>query len=569
MTTKEHVETVVVGSGFGGSVTAFRLAEAGRPVLLLERGNLMPPGSFPRAPHLVRRNFWDPSAGLFGMWNVWFFRNYGALVSSGVGGGSLIYANVLLKKDERWFVTEESGRPGYEHWPVNRAMLDPHYDEVLRAMSAQVFPEHAPYCDTGKVRRFRQAVERLAAKDPKRTLVKPPLAVIFASDGAPARIGTPIGGPDDNMHGCARTTCTLCGECIIGCNTGAKNTLDLNYLSRAKKLGADLRHLHEVRRFRRLAGGGPRFEVTYVVHDPSQVEPHDTATLEERVVTCDRLVLAAGALGSTYLLLRNREAVGVKSGELGSRFSGNGDLLAFAIACVDDDGRPLRFDPTRGPTITSALRAADRLDTGDPRDGRGFYLEDAGFPSQMAWLAEGLNPLGWLGRIWRLMKRFARKVVGTDDDTDVSEELSNVFGSGDLSATLLPLLGMGRDVPDGTFDLSPAHQRLRLTWTHARSRDYFDRLEAAARDVATELRGQFVVNPTTRFFKRLVTVHPLGGVPMGRTVADGVVDSFGRAFECDGLWVLDGSILPGPVGPNPALTIAAVADRAVTEAMLG
>lgn len=569
MTTKEHVETVVVGSGFGGSVTAFRLAEAGRPVLLLERGNLMPPGSFPRAPHLVRRNFWDPSAGLFGMWNVWFFRNYGALVSSGVGGGSLIYANVLLKKDERWFVTEESGRPGYEHWPVTRAMLEPHYEEVLRAMSAQVFPEHAPYGDTGKVVAFRRAVERLAAKDPKRTLVKPPLAVIFGDGDQPARIGMPIGKPDDNLHGCARTTCTLCGECIIGCNTGAKNTLDLSYLSRARKLGADLRHLHEVRRFRRLVGSGPRFEVTYVIHDASQVAPHDTSTLEERVVTCDRLVLAAGTLGSTYLLLRNREAVGVESGELGSRFSGNGDLLALALACVGDDGRPLRFDPTRGPTITSALREADRLDTGDPRDGRGFYLEDAGFPSQMAWLAEGLNPLGWLGRIWRLMKRFARKLAGTDDDTDVSEELSGVFGSGDLAATLMPLLGMGRDVPDGTFDLAGAHQRLRLTWSHARSRDYFDRLEAAARDVATELRGQFVLNPTTHFFKRLVTVHPLGGVPMGRTAADGVVDAFGRVFGCDGLWVLDGSILPGPVGPNPALTIAAVADRAVTAAMLG
>ncbi|KAB2889702.1 MAG: GMC family oxidoreductase [Kofleriaceae bacterium] len=569
MTTNEHVETVIVGSGFGGSVTAFRLAEAGKPVLLLERGNLMPPGSFPRAPHLVRRNFWDPSAGLYGMWNVWFFRKYGALVSSGVGGGSLIYANVLLRKDERWFVTEEPGRPGYEHWPVSRAILDPHYDNVLAAMSAQVFPEHAPYCDTGKVLHFRRAVERLAAKDPKRSLVKPPLAVIFASDDRPAQIGTPIGVPGDNLHGCARTTCTLCGECIIGCNTGAKNTLDLNYLSRAKKLGADIRHLHEVRRFRRLPGSGPRFEVTYVVHDPGLVEPHDTSALEERVVTCDRLVIAAGALGSTYLMLKNREAIGVRSKELGARFSGNGDLLAFAIACVGDDKRPLRFDPTRGPTITSALREADRLDTGNPHDGRGFYLEDAGFPSQMAWLAEGLNPIGWLVRVARLMKRFARKLVGMDDDPDVGEEFASVFGSGDLAATLLPLLGMGRDVPDGAFDLAGPRERLRLTWSHDRSRDYFDRVEAAARDIAGELRGQFVLNPTSRFFKRLVTVHPLGGVPMGRTIADGVVDSFGRVFECDGLWVLDGSILPGPVGPNPALTIAAIADRAATEAMLG
>lgn len=568
MSQREHVETVVVGSGFGGSVTAFRLADAGREVMVLERGNLIPPGKFPRAPHLLRRNFWDPSAGLYGMWNVWFFKNYGALVSAGVGGGSLIYANVLLKKDEHWFVTEEPGRPGYEHWPVTRADLEPHYERVLKAMSAQIFPDHAPYCDTGKVVAFRKAVQRLADKDPKRSLVKPPLAVIFANGTEPAQMGLPIDTPADNLHGCARRTCTLCGECIIGCNSGAKNTLDLNYLSRAKKKGADIRHLCEVRRLRRLTGNGARFEVTYVKHDPKRDEPHDTSALEEHVVTCDRLVIAAGTLGSTYLLLRNREGIGVHSKELGSRFSGNGDLLSFAVACVDENRRPLRFDPTRGPTITSALREADRLDTGDPHDGRGFYLEDAGFPSQLAWLAEGLNPLGWLARGLRLARRFARKLLGKDDDTDVSQELSDVFGSGDLAATLLPLLGMGRDVPDGRFDLHGERQRLRLAWSHERSRDYFDRLEAAARDIAAEMRGQFVLNPTSRFFKRLVTVHPLGGVPMGRSLADGVVDQHGAAFECPGLYVLDGSILPGPVGPNPALTIAAIADRAVERELL-
>jgi cholesterol oxidase len=568
MTTPEHVETVVIGSGFGGSVTAFRLAEAGRRVLVLERGNLIPPGKFPRAPHLVKRNFWDPSAGLFGMWNVWFFRRLGAIVGSGVGGGSLIYANVLLRKDERWFVTEEPGRPGYEHWPVSRADLEPHYDRVLAMMNAQVFPDHAPYSDVGKVAAFRRAVQRLADKDPKRTLVRPPLAVTFAAGDGPAVGGVPIGAPGDNLHGCARRTCTLCGECIIGCNSGAKNTLDLNYLSRAQRAGAEIRHLCEVRRFRRLAGGGPRFEVTYVRHDARHVEPHDTAALEEHVVTCDRLVVAAGTMGSSYLMLRNREAVGVRSKELGGRFSGNGDLLAYAIACVDEHKRPLRFDPTRGPTITSALREDDRLDTGHPHDGRGFYLEDAGFPSQVAWLAEGLDPLAWVMRALRLVRGFARRLFGNDDDTDVSAEFSEAFGSGDLAATLLPLLAMGRDVPDGTFDLRGERQRLRLTWSHDRSRDYFDRVEAAARDLAAELGGTFVLNPTSRFFKRLVTVHPLGGVPMGRTLADGVVDANGAVFECPGLYVLDGSIIPGPVGPNPALTIAAIADRAADRALL-
>ena len=118
----EHFDAVVGGSGFGGSVMACRLAEAGLRVCVLERGKAYPPGSFPRAPHEMKANFWDPSAGLYGLFNLWSFPGAGALVSSALGGGSHIYANVLIRKDERWF--EDMGRP----WPVTRADLDPHYD---------------------------------------------------------------------------------------------------------------------------------------------------------------------------------------------------------------------------------------------------------------------------------------------------------------------------------------------------------------------------------------------------------------------------------------------------------
>lgn len=564
MTRPEHVENLVVGSGFGGAVAAYRLADAGRPVRVLERGGALPPGAFPRAPHLLRRNFWDPSAGLYGMWNVWFFKRYGALVSSCVGGGSLIYANVLLRKDERWFVTEEPGRPGYERWPVTRADLDPHYDEVLRQLDAQVYPQVAPYTATEKVNAFRAAVRRLADRDRAITLEAPPLAVTFAAGGGPPLPGAPIDLP--NMYGVARRTCVLCGECIVGCNHGSKNTLDLTYLSRATAKGADLRPLSEVRTLRRLAGGGPRFEVTYVVHDPAR-GPGPTTDLPTRTVTCDRLIVAAGALGSTYLLLRNRAALGLDSPHLGTRFSGNGDLLSFALACRDEGKRPYRVDPTHGPAITSALRHADALD-GAGAHGRGFYVQDAGFPTHLAWLAEGMNPVGFLARGLTLVRRMLRKLFGGDDDPDLSREISDVFGSGDLAATMLPLLGMGRDVPDGTLGLRK-DRYLELHWSRARSADFFDRLEATSRQLAEELGGTFVLNPTSKLFKRLITVHPLGGAPMGERADGGVVDSFGAAFGCDGLHVLDGSILPGPVGPNPALTIAAVADRAMTRLLAG
>src|SRR3954449_1526020 len=121
MSLDSHFDAIIVGSGFGGSVTAYRLAEAGRRVLVLERGKAYPPGSFPRSPRKLKTNFWDPSRGLQGMFDVWGFSGLDGLVSSGLGGGSLIYANVMLGKDERWFVGPDDPGPGGEAWPVTRA----------------------------------------------------------------------------------------------------------------------------------------------------------------------------------------------------------------------------------------------------------------------------------------------------------------------------------------------------------------------------------------------------------------------------------------------------------------
>ena len=128
----EHFDAVVVGSGFGGSVMAYRLAEAKRRVCLLERGKKWPPGSFPRTPFDFSRATWDPGNGRHGLFDVWSFKGIGALVSSGLGGGSLIYANVILRKDKQWF--KEVERDGIHRWPVTFEDLEPHYEAVLPFM---------------------------------------------------------------------------------------------------------------------------------------------------------------------------------------------------------------------------------------------------------------------------------------------------------------------------------------------------------------------------------------------------------------------------------------------------
>lgn len=563
----EHFEAIVIGSGFGGSVSAYRLAERGLRVCVLERGSAHPPGSFPRAPHQFARNFWDPSAGLYGLFNVWFFRHVGAAVASGLGGGSLVYGNVLLRKDERWFVREDLASGAYEHWPIDRATLEDHYANVEAILAPRRYPAGDPYDQNEKIRAFRAAAQRVADRSPACTVEPLPLAITFADGAATPATGQSFAEEVPNRYGFARRTCTLCGECSLGCNVGAKNTLDLTYLSRAERMSATIRTSAEVRAFRPRPAGG--YEVDYVVHDPASRagRPFDTGQLVPTTITCDRLVLAAGTFGTTYLLLKNAGAFPALSREhLGTRVSGNGDMLSVALRCtrrVDDRVEPWPIDSSVGPPITHALRHADAVDTNDARDGRGFYLEDSGIPTQLAWMIEGLNTPGWIGRGWRLARRVLSKMLGRDLDTDLSNELADFLGPMALSARSMPMLGMGRDVPDGRFSLDG--DRLQLDWAKRRSAAYFDNLVDAARDVATELGASFQVDPMSELFDRVVTVHPLGGCPMGRNRHEGVTDSHGRVFGHPGLAIVDGAVLPGPVGANPSLTIAAIADRAALE----
>ncbi|MFD3531384.1 GMC oxidoreductase [Streptomyces sp. NPDC058664] len=543
-------DAVVVGSGFGGSVTTFRLAEAGLSVCVLERGKPFPPGSFPRSPHEAAKNFWDPDSRLYGMYDMWSFSKMDALVSSGLGGGSLIYANVLIRKPESWFV-HEAFDGGYENWPVTYEDLDPHYRSVETTLGAQEYPfDVEPYRSTPKTLAMRRAAERLGLP-----WELPLLAVSFGDPPVP---GAPLDGGEDNLHHSPRYACRLVGECDLGCNFGSKNSLDFTYLSAAHRLGADIRTLCEVRSFEPVREG---FQVSYIEHRAAGDED-PSAPPVRRTIRARRLVLSAGTLGTTYLLLRNRSAFPALSPALGTRFSGNGDFLGLVLKSRErrqdrsEEGEavPHLMEPSFGPVITSAMRV-DRKGSGE-RD-RGFYIEDAGYPEFLNWLVEH-NVLTMSNRVGRfLLRRGWSQLTGTARSR-VGRQLGDAMGKGLFTATSLPLLGMGRDVPNGRMFLRDGH--LDLDWKLAASDQYFDQMNATMERVSRSLGGRYAANPLW-LLNRLITVHPVGGAPMGHTAREGVVDSFGRVYGYPGLSIADGSVLPGPVGPNPSLTIAALADR--------
>ncbi|MFF9011845.1 GMC oxidoreductase [Streptomyces sp. NPDC014870] len=540
-------DAVVVGSGFGGAVTAFRLADAGLGVCVLERGKRFPPGSFPRSPHETAKNFWDPDSRLYGMYDMWSFSTMDALVSSGLGGGSLIYANVLIRKPESWFV-HESFDGGREDWPVTREELEPHYEAVETVMGAERYPvDVEPYRSTPKTLAMREAAERLGLP-----WELPKLAVSFGDPPVP---GAPLEGGADNLHHAPRYACRLVGECDLGCNFGSKNSLDFTYLSVADRLGADIRTLCEVRSFERVPEG---FLVSYLKHDAAG--DGDRPPPVRHTVGARRLILSAGTFGTTYLLMRNRSAFPALSPALGTRFSGNGDFLGLVFKArrprpdLPGETVPRLLEPSFGPVITSALRV-DRKGSG-ARD-RGFYIEDAGYPEFLDWLVEQ-NVLTLSDRVARFLLRRGWSRLTRTAKSRVGRQLNDAMGKGLFTATSLPLLGMGRDVPNGRMFLRDGH--LDLDWKLAASDAYFTQMNETMRAVSHSLGGRYAANPLW-LLNRLITVHPVGGAPMGRTPREGVVDPFGQVFGYPGLSIADGSVLPGPVGPNPSLTIAALADR--------
>jgi cholesterol oxidase len=348
---------------------------------------------------------------------------------------------------------------------------------------------------------------------------------------------------------------------------GAKNTLDVNYLAIAKHGGADLFTQVEVQHVQKDPGSG--FLIHYRRRESSSSQPEEGTLKAKRVV-----VLAAGALGSTEILLRSREQGLSLAGTLGNRFSGNGDFFGVAYnsdlradvlgwGAYPDSDRAQRLQPQPGPTPFPGPTIVSRVkyNTNGPLDER-ITVEDTSIP--LLYVDTARSVLAW--------------VIGRDTDPgDFLEELSRrrrdvgAFDSrlegGALNHTLLYLV-MGRDDAAGQIDLHPITNAARIRWPGVGGQGVFERANQLILDHATALGATFVENPLWRFtlFQTLLTVHPLGGCPMGEDHTTGLVNDLGQVFDgsgdlLEGLYVADGSIIPTALNVNPFLTISALAER--------
>jgi len=353
------------------------------------------------------------------------------------------------------------------------------------------------------------------------------------------------GSPRENPHsGVPQSPCNYSGNCLLGCQVHAKNTLDLNYIPLAETHGAEVFPLHRADKIE------PLGDLGYQVHF-DRIDLDDPQCIEPGSVVCQKVILAAGTLGTNELLLRCRDVhhtLSDLSPTLGYKFSGNGDFL---LAGTMDANRIV--DPARGPSITAV---AD-FSTGANQ----IHIEDLGFPDPFIWMLEGAIPSA--GRIRNLvlsMKNYLLSSLGLHGGSSrISFELGRLFTGGE-TARFLPYLGMGTDAADGRCRLQDGW--IDIAWSHRRSKRMFREMEIALKALSRGLEGRYVTSILWRWpLRKLLTAHPLGGCVMGETREKGVVDPWGQVWGYPNLYVADGSIIPTALSVNPSMTIGAMAER--------
>ena len=526
------VDVLVVGSGFGGSVAALRAVEKGHRVLVLEAGRRFADEDFARTSWDLRRYLWAPRLGCFGVQRIHRLPDVVVLAGAGVGGGSLNYANTLYVPPRPFF--EDPQWSDVTDW---EAELAPHYDTAQRMLGATTNP-----CEGLVEDLMRRTAEDLGVGD---TFRKTPVGVFF---------GTPGETVDDPYFGGAgprRTGCTECGNCMVGCRVGAKNTLVKNYLALAERLGVHVEPLRTVTRLGVVPGTDGEHPAYRVLHERTG----PAGGRDVRVTTARQVVLAAGTWGTQQLLhaMRDERELPGLSPRLGSLTRTNSEALLGAMT----QHVPTTGDLTRGVAITSSFHPTADTHVENCRYGKGSNamgllatLTVPGGTGRPRWveLARKVarDPWGFL-RVMPAARRFSeRMVVGLvmqsrDNSLQVSGRRAR-FGRHGLTSR------QGHGTPNPTY----------LPEGHAAMEALARRLAEATGDYAAAGGSWFEV------FDVPMTAHFLGGVTIGSTPARGVLDGYHRVWGYPGISVVDGSAVSANLGVNPALTITAQAERALS-----
>ncbi|MCL3817328.1 FAD-dependent oxidoreductase [Aeromicrobium wangtongii] len=509
-------DVVVIGSGFGGATTALRLTEAGHRVIVLERGKRLSDDDLLRARKDPRAYLWQPHAGMRGFFWQRIFKDVGIIGASGVGGGSIVWAGVLLEPDDAFYRD-----PVWAHLADWRSELAPHFERAAR-MLGRVTNQHLGLMDDHLLAAAR-------AVGAEKTFAPVPVAIHFGREG--------VTEPDPFFggEGPARTGCRLCGECLLGCPYGAKNQLTRNYLHLAERYGAEIRAEHDVTAITPLSGGG--YELT--VRHPWR------RGVAQPSVRARRVVLAGGVLGSLELLFRCRDELGTLphvSQELGRHVRTNSEALT-AIQ------QPPGQDLSHGPTITSDFHP----DT-DTHITQNRYIGGWHMRFQIGPIVDGHRPGRRAARtLLELLRRPLRQI--------------KAMTAKDFERRLTVLTVMQKLDNELTFE----HRRSPFRpWRRVlRSRSVAGREAPSFLPVANEVTRAYAEASGGDAFNLLgetlgglsVTAHILGGAVMGRHAGEGVVDADHEVFGHPGLYVADASTIPVNLGVNPSLTITAMAER--------
>jgi cholesterol oxidase len=511
-------DVAVIGSGFGGSVTALRLSEKGYGVTVLEAGRRWDAGSLPRSNWAIHRYLWFPRFGLTGVQRFTLLKD--VLVAHGVavGGGSVVYANTLYEPLPAYF--DDPAWASITDW---RAETAPFYDQAKRMLGVTTVP-----FETSADRILHEVGEDLGVGD---TYHPTEVGVWFGTPGETV--------PDPYFGGVGpdRTGCVRCGNCMVGCKHGAKNSLDANYLHLAEQRGARVRAERQVVDLEPLAGGG--YRVTHVRSTGL------TGRRDRRTLTAEQVVLAAGALGTQKLLFRLREAGRLPdlSPRLGELTRTNSEAITVATA---DRPRP---GLDTGVAIGSSIHPDADTHIEPVRYGRGSNLV-YGLATMMVDGGGRLpRPVRFLLTVLRHPVRFLRSL----STRRWSERSIMLLTMQSLDNSLRTRLTRGPF--GGHLTTSQGHGAPNPTWIPVAN--------DATRRTADKLGGQPMGSVFEATMDVPTTAHIIGGCPIGSTPADGVVDPYQRVHGYPGLSIADGSIITANLGVNPSLSITAMAERAM------